>query len=99
MLEITTGTTVSLYQQIYEQLKNKIIAGELEEGTRLPSTRALAKILCCQEYGGKLLVPSFALRDMFQASQVPVITSRTCLMIHYVMICLHIRKNQRKSPC
>ncbi len=46
MIDIITGATVSLYQQIYEQLKNKIISGELEEGTRLPSTRALAKNLC-----------------------------------------------------
>lgn len=46
MIDITMGSNVSLYQQIYEQLKNKIISGELKEGTRLTSTRALAKNLC-----------------------------------------------------
>jgi GntR family transcriptional regulator/MocR family aminotransferase len=46
MIDVTMGSNVSLYQQIYEQLKHKIISGELEEGTRLTSTRALAKNLC-----------------------------------------------------
>lgn len=34
-----------IYEQIYEQIKNYIITGELSEGDMLPSIRALAKDL------------------------------------------------------
>lgn len=34
-----------IYQQIYDQLKNAILSGELREGDMLPSIRALAKDL------------------------------------------------------
>ncbi len=34
-----------IYEQIYEQIKNQIVAGELQEGELLPSIRQLAKDL------------------------------------------------------
>ena len=34
-----------IYQQIYDQVKNAILSGELREGEMLPSIRALAKDL------------------------------------------------------
>ena len=34
-----------IYDQIYSQIKNQIISGELEEDTALPSIRSLAKDL------------------------------------------------------
>ena len=34
-----------IYQQIYDQVKNAILSGELREGDMLPSIRALAKEL------------------------------------------------------
>ena len=34
-----------IYEQIYQQIKNCIISGELQEGEALPSIRALAKDL------------------------------------------------------
>lgn len=34
-----------IYQQIYDQVKNAILSGELREGDMLPSIRALAKDL------------------------------------------------------
>lgn len=34
-----------IYQQIYDQIKNPILSGELREGDMLPSIRALAKDL------------------------------------------------------
>jgi len=34
-----------IYEQIYNQIKNAIISGELKEGDMLPSIRALAKDL------------------------------------------------------
>jgi len=34
-----------LYIQIYQQLKAKIVSGDLEEHTKLPSTRSLAETL------------------------------------------------------
>jgi GntR family transcriptional regulator len=36
-----------MYRQIESQLRDFILAGELEPGTRLPSMRALAKDLSC----------------------------------------------------
>ena len=35
----------AIYQQIYDQVKNAILSGELREGDMLPSIRALAKDL------------------------------------------------------
>ena len=35
-----------LYQQLYEQLKRKIIEGEYRKGTRLTATREMARSLC-----------------------------------------------------
>lgn len=46
-MEIIIRNTVNqpIYEQIYTQLKNQIIAGELQPGEALPSIRALAKDL------------------------------------------------------
>lgn len=42
---ISNSSGVPLYEQIEEQIKNQIIAGELAEGAPLPSMRILAKEL------------------------------------------------------
>ena len=46
-MEIIIRNTVNqpIYEQIYTQLKNQIIAGALQPGEALPSIRALAKDL------------------------------------------------------
>ncbi len=45
--EITLDQNASapLYKQLYERLRSEILAGQLEAGTRLPSTRVLASEL------------------------------------------------------
>jgi GntR family transcriptional regulator/MocR family aminotransferase len=45
--DITLDATspVPLYKQIYERLRCAILTGQLERGTRLPSTRTLASEL------------------------------------------------------
>lgn len=45
MLVLEKESKDSLYAQIYKQLRDQIIAGGLEENTKLPSTRNLAKTL------------------------------------------------------
>lgn len=45
MLTLDKSSMVPLYMQIYHQLKNQIISGELEEGCVLPSIRSLARTL------------------------------------------------------
>ncbi len=42
---ISNSSTLPIYEQIYRQLKNLIIAGDLEPGEMLPSIRNLAKDL------------------------------------------------------
>lgn len=44
---ISNSNGVPIYEQIKEQIKNKIISGELKERELLPSIRALAKDLRC----------------------------------------------------
>jgi len=46
MIKINSELKMPLYQQIYEQIKAKIIAGAYKEGMRLTSTRELARDLC-----------------------------------------------------
>ena len=41
-LQINTASGVALYEQIAEQLKERIVAGELPDSYPLPSVRALA---------------------------------------------------------
>ncbi len=42
---ISNSSGQPIYEQIYAQIKSKIISGELEEGDSLPSMRLLAKEL------------------------------------------------------
>jgi len=42
---VRNSSNMSIYNQIYEQIKNLILSGELESGTMLPSIRFLAKDL------------------------------------------------------
>jgi GntR family transcriptional regulator len=42
---ISNAYNCPIYEQIYEQVKNQIVAGELHEGELLPSIRQLAKDL------------------------------------------------------
>lgn len=42
---ISNASNQPIYEQIYTQLKNAIISGEIPEGEALPSIRALAKDL------------------------------------------------------
>ena len=41
-IRLNAGSPVPLYKQLYERLRGAILAGQLERGTRLPSTRTLA---------------------------------------------------------
>lgn len=45
MLIIQSDSSVPLYIQIYVQLKEKIISGQISEGSKLPSTRTLSSTL------------------------------------------------------
>lgn len=45
MIILDNISKTPLYQQIYEQIKRDILAGNYHEGARLPATRALAKEL------------------------------------------------------
>jgi GntR family transcriptional regulator/MocR family aminotransferase len=42
-LALDPSASVSLYRQLYEQLRSAILAGRLQPGAKLPSTRALAE--------------------------------------------------------
>lgn len=44
-MKLLQNSGVPIYQQIYEQLKEDILAGKLKEGEYLPSIRGLAKDL------------------------------------------------------
>lgn len=44
---ISNSSGVPIYEQIKEQIKTKIISGELKSGELLPSIRVLAKDLRC----------------------------------------------------
>lgn len=45
MLYLNTAASVPLYQQLYEQVKNEILAGAMVPDAQLPSIRAMAKEL------------------------------------------------------
>lgn len=45
MLKINRKSKLPIYQQIYEQIKNDILSGNIPEGSRITSTRALANEL------------------------------------------------------
>lgn len=45
MIQLERSNGVPLYRQIYERLRNAILGGELPEGSRLPTERALAREL------------------------------------------------------
>ena len=42
MITLDRSSSLSLYEQLYRELKKAIISGELPPGKQLPSTRALA---------------------------------------------------------
>lgn len=44
---ISNSNGIPIYEQIKEEIKAKIVMGELQEGELLPSIRALAKDLRC----------------------------------------------------
>jgi DNA-binding transcriptional MocR family regulator len=44
-IDLDRGSIVPIYRQIYERLREQILAGSLPEGTRLPPERALAERL------------------------------------------------------
>lgn len=44
---ISNSSGVAIYEQIYEQIKNKILTTELKEKELLPSIRTLARDLHC----------------------------------------------------
>jgi GntR family transcriptional regulator len=44
-LELDRDSIVPIYRQIYERLREQILAGALPEGTRLPPERTLAERL------------------------------------------------------
>ena len=44
---ISNSSNIPIYEQIKEEVKSRIVSGELEEGMLLPSIRSLAKDLRC----------------------------------------------------
>ena len=44
-VELDRGSIVPIYRQLYERLREQILAGALPEGTRLPPERTLAERL------------------------------------------------------
>src|SRR6266568_668741 len=44
-ITLDQNASAPLYRQLYERLRDFILAGQLEAGTRLPSTRVLASSL------------------------------------------------------
>ncbi|MUL37101.1 PLP-dependent aminotransferase family protein [Gloeocapsopsis dulcis] len=44
-LKLETTSTIPLHKQLYDELRQAILSGRLESGQRMPSTRALAKML------------------------------------------------------
>lgn len=42
---ISNSSSVPIYEQVYTQIKNSLIRGEIDEGEMLPSIRSLAKDL------------------------------------------------------
>ena len=44
-IQITTGSTVPIYRQIVDQLRQAVATGRLDVGEAVPSVRALAKEL------------------------------------------------------
>ena len=45
VIEMDRSSTVALHRQLYDRLRKAILSGELAAGTRLPSTRELAREL------------------------------------------------------
>ena len=45
MITLNSNSELPLYMQIYEQIRNEIITGELPVGSKLPSTRHLSDLL------------------------------------------------------
>lgn len=46
MINLDANRKTPLYQQLYEQIKQKTISGDYPKGTRLTSTRKQATDLC-----------------------------------------------------
>src|SRR5919204_6729494 len=44
-LNLDPGGELPLYRQLYDAIRHAILSGQLAAGTRLPSTRALARTL------------------------------------------------------
>ncbi|WP_052568846.1 GntR family transcriptional regulator [Ktedonobacter racemifer] len=44
-IALDQNASISLYKQLYERLRSEILTGQLEAGTRLPSTRVLSSEL------------------------------------------------------
>ncbi|MBN1317694.1 MAG: winged helix-turn-helix transcriptional regulator, partial [Anaerolineales bacterium] len=44
-INLERDSPIALYRQLYKQIRESILAGQLAAGTRLPPTRALAKEL------------------------------------------------------
>ncbi len=44
---ISNSSNIPIYEQIKEEVKSRIVSGELEEGMLLPSIRSLSKDLRC----------------------------------------------------
>jgi GntR family transcriptional regulator/MocR family aminotransferase len=45
LFELSPHSSTALYQQIFQELERRILAGQLRAGTKLPSSRELAKAL------------------------------------------------------
>src|SRR5205823_942320 len=72
-----------LYRQLYERLRGSILAGQLEAGTRLPSTRVLASSLGVSRTTTALAYELLLLEGYIE-SRVPLIWSHTCCLIQEI---------------
>ena len=87
---IRNASNQPIYEQIYIQLKNHIIAGELQEGEALPSIRSLAKDLKIS-----VITTKRAYDELEQEGFIYTVAGKGCFVAEQNMEL--IRENQLKQ--
>lgn len=87
---IRNASNQPIYEQIYIQLKNHIIAGELREGEALPSIRSLAKDLKIS-----VITTKRAYDELEQEGFIYTVAGKGCFVAEQNMEL--IRENQLKQ--
>lgn len=87
---IRNASNQPIYEQIYIQLKNHIIAGELREGEALPSIRSLAKDLKIS-----VITTKRAYDELEQEGFIYTVAGKGCFVAEQNMEM--IRENQLKQ--